>query len=129
MKKQNSIRRSLSLLLFAALLLPVLALHASAELIPGMDGAGGNGGTEATGETSPGFSAPLPGENGSPAQPSDGARAGDGALSDTGSGAGGSSVWGILIAVGIAALAVTVIFLVMPRREDRDGSEEEAKRR
>ena len=126
MNKQKNFRTGGIALLLAVLLLPILTLPLSAEPLPGMDGIGGGAETNAP---SPEQSAPLPFEDEAPLQPSDGARTGVETAPNSGTGARNGSVWGVLIAVGIAALAVAVIFLVMPAREAREEKDETAKRR
>ena len=101
-----------------------LVVSVSAEVLPGI---GGGDGLPSVTDRMPELSEPategqygLPSEGTVP-RASDGARTGGDTVTPSTPTEGGSSgaVWGILIAVGIAALAVIFIFLIMPRGEDK----------
>jgi hypothetical protein len=105
--RSRFLRRILAAALTAFALSGTASLTVSAELLPGL------------GEAERGsLTAPTVTDAPAPAQP----RAPEADSSEQESAIRGSSAWGILIAVGIAALAAVVIFLIMPSREEGEES-------
>ena len=133
MKKYNTASR-FAVILAILLLATLFTVAVSAEILPGLDGGGNLPPVTAR---MPELSEPATdGEYGLPAEGeapsiSDGSRTGGDTVTpntpmdgSTGSGA----MWGLLIAVGIAALAVVSIFLIMPRREDKRDEQGKSRR-
>ena len=123
MKKYSLTSRFTAILAMLFLAVSVV-VSASAEMLPGL---GGGDGLPSVTDRMPELSEPatdgqygLPSEGSAP-RVTDGARTGGDTVTPSTPTEGGSSgaVWGILIAVGIAALAVIFIFLIMPRGEDK----------
>ena len=131
-------KKWLSMLMLAAML-ALSALAASAQVLPNASGSGANGmHTPAEGAMPRDGILPDRADDMMPhvddgvihdghahdgrvtddARTPDGGAAMDDAVDDGISG----TVWGILIAVGIAALAVLFIFLLMPKDRDRERS-------
>ena len=124
MKKYEKTRRPAAILALLVLVLAALTcVSASAEILPGL---GGTDNMPSVSGRTPDMSEPItdgeyraPVES-SPLSPSDGARTGGGAMTDTPTDGGGAgAAWGTLIAIGIAVLAVIFIFLIMPRGNER----------
>ncbi len=122
--KKYSITGRLAVILAALLLAALFSVAVSAEILPGL---GGGDELPPVTDRMPDLSEPatdggqgLPSEGETP-RASDGARTGGDTVTPNAPDDGGSggAVWGILIAVGVAALAVIFIFLIMPRGEEK----------
>lgn len=131
--KKYSITSRLAAVLAVLLLASLFTVAVSAEILPGLDG--GDNPPPVT-DRMPELSEPategeygLPSEGAAP-RVSDGARTGGDTAAPNAPAEGSSSgaVWGILIAVGIAALAVIFIFLIMPRGGERKEKQSENRR-
>lgn len=122
--KKYSVASRLAAALAVLLLAALFTVAVSAEILPGL---GGGDDLPSVTDRMPELSEPatdgqygLPSEGATPRSSDGGRTGGDTVTPNTPTeGSSGGAVWGILIAVGIAALAVIFIFLIMPRGEDK----------